>query len=178
MTISAGTLQVGNAQRLNELYRKQGNVINGGVLQVAGPNSYSGGTTISGGTLQVGNANSLGSGVLTASSGVVLTDNGNAADFNGNWIRRNNLNNPTTTPTNAVTTFSGALGDNASLTKTGAGTLVLSGTNNYSGATTISAGSTLQIGNGERSSLPIRIWPSAGSFSATSCSSAARGTTI
>ena len=58
------------------------------------------------------------------------------------------MNNPTTTPTNAVTTFSGALGDNASLTKTGAGTLVLSGTNNYGGATTISAGSTLQLGNG------------------------------
>jgi autotransporter-associated beta strand protein len=98
MTISAGTLQVGNAQRLNELYRKQGNVINGGVLQVAGPNSYSGGTTISGGTLQVGNANSLGSGVLTASSGVVLTDNGNAADFNGNWIRRNNFRTPDIAP--------------------------------------------------------------------------------
>ena len=50
---------------------------------------------------------------------------------------------------NATTTFSGVLqnGPGAlALTKTGTGTLTLSGTNTYSGATTVSAG-TLQAGS-------------------------------
>ena len=75
-TISSGTLQVGNGGQLDALFRKQGNVINGGVLQMTGSNTYSGGTTISGGTLQLGNANALGV----------------ATEFNDNWINRNNLN--------------------------------------------------------------------------------------
>ena len=51
---------------------------------------------------------------------------------------------------NATTTFSGTLQNGAgtlALTKSGTGTLTLSGTNTYSGATTVSAG-TLRAGSG------------------------------
>jgi len=44
----------------------------------------------------------------------------------------------------ASTTYSGALGGSGSLTKTGAGTLILSGTNNYLGTTAVNGG-TLEI---------------------------------
>ena len=99
--ISAGTLQVGNGgngRQLTKLYQGQVNV-NGGVLAVAGNNSYSGGTTVSGGTLIAGggnvnltNANAMGT--LAVSGGTVnLGGNalGSAADFNPNWITCNNL---------------------------------------------------------------------------------------
>ena len=55
---------------------------------------------------------------------------------------------PTVTTNPAVTTTIGAVIDGASgLVKAGTGTLSLTGTNTYSGGTTISAG-TLQVGNG------------------------------
>ncbi len=64
------------AGQLDALFHKQGNVINAGVLQLTGSNTYTGGTTISAGTLQLGNANALGV----------------ATEFNDKWINRNNLN--------------------------------------------------------------------------------------
>ncbi len=59
-----------NREKLNDLYRKQVNV-NGGELNLTGSNTYNGGTTVGGGALAFQNA----------------------ADFNGNWITRNNLGN-------------------------------------------------------------------------------------
>jgi len=63
-----------NGGRLNDLYQKQGNVIAQNGLALTGNNTYSGGTNVSAGTLAVPNS----------------------ADFNGNWIARNNLNNDVT----------------------------------------------------------------------------------
>ncbi|HEV2509259.1 autotransporter domain-containing protein [Bosea sp. (in: a-proteobacteria)] len=75
------------------------------------------------------------------------------------WSAHNNLAHGTFTLTNATDSFTvgAVLADQAanpatgwngtSLTKAGAGTLILTGTNTYTGGTTI-AGGTLQIGNG------------------------------
>ena len=81
------------------------------------------------------------------------------ASYGLSWFAGNNLARGTFTLTNATDTFTvgTALTDQAanpatgwngsSLTKAGAGTLILTGTNTYTGGTTISGG-TLQLGNG------------------------------
>jgi len=87
-------------------------------------NTYTGGTTIANGTLQVGAGGatgSLGSGNVTVNNSLIF--------------------NRTGTLTNGTITGSGTV------TVDGGGKVVLPGDNNY-GATTINAGSTLQIGVG------------------------------
>ena len=87
-------------------------------------NSYTGNTTISAGTLQLGNGG--------ISGGIVgnVIDGGNLA-FNRS---------------DAVT-FSGNVSGTGTLRHNGPGSLTLTGTNTYTGGTTISAG-TLQVGDG------------------------------
>ena len=84
-----------------------------GTLVLTGANAYQGGTMVSAGTLQ-GDTGSL-QGPITNSTSVIF-DQGSAGTYAGN--------------------MSGA-GD---LTKNGSGTLTLSGTNSYSGGTTVTAG--------------------------------------
>ncbi len=88
-----------------------------GTLILAGANGYTGGTTINSGVLQIGAGGTTGS-IL---GGVI--DNGTLA-FN----RSDNV------------TFAGGISGTGSLTKLGAGALLLSGANNYNGATLIAAG--------------------------------------
>lgn len=95
-----------------------------GTVILTAENTYSGGTTIEAGTLQIGDGGTSGS--ITGN----VTNNGTLA-FN----RSDNV------------TFSGSVAGTGKLTKSGAGTLTLTGTNSYFGGTTISAG-TLEIGNG------------------------------
>lgn len=72
--------------------------------------------TLDGGTLQT-------TAGITSSRAVYLTSNNGAIDTAGN-----------------TSTFSGVLNGPGGLTKTGAGTLLLNGTNTYTGATTVSSG--------------------------------------
>ncbi len=144
-TISAGTLQIGNGGTSGTI---AGNItdnsalvfnrsdavtyagsISGtgsltqagtGTLTLTGANTYSGGTTVAAGTL-VGNTTSL-TGNIVDNAALVF--------------------NQTTTGT-----YSGVISGSGSLTKTGAGTLILIGDNTYTGGTLISQG-ILQIGNG------------------------------
>ncbi len=150
-TISAGTIQIGNAGTTGTL--GSGNItdnaalsfdrtdnalvvasiisgtgtvsqIGSGSTTLTAANTYSGTTTISAGTLQVGNAGATG----TLGPGSV-TDNA-ALHFN----RTNNI------------TVANLISGTGSLAQAGTGTTILTAANTYSGATTISAG-TLQIGN-------------------------------
>ena len=148
-TISAGTLQIGNGasggsvagsilnnaalvfDRSNSF--SFGGVISGngtitklgaGTLNLTGHNASSGFTTLSAGTLQIGNG---------GTSGIIAGDiHDNAAlSFN----RSDNI------------TYDAVISGSGSLTKLGAGTLILTGDNTLSGLTTLSAG-TLQLGDG------------------------------
>ena len=111
-----------------------------GTLTLSGTNTYSGGTTLNAGRIVVSNAASLGAstGTLTfaGNSGVQL-----AASFD---TTRNAVINTGVTGTVDTNSFnqniSGNLTGLGSLNKSGAGILILSGSNSYSGATTIAGG--------------------------------------
>ncbi len=98
-----------------------------GILTLTGNNTYTGGTTVSAGTLQIGNG---GSGEFLGSPSVTISNSASLV-FN----QSDSL------------IYSGVIGGNGSLTQSGPGVLTLTGSNTYTGSTTVSAG-TLQIGNG------------------------------
>ena len=100
--------------------------VGGNNLVLTASSTYTGPTTISSGTLQLGNGTT--DGVISTSSGI--TNNG-ALVFNQV----------------ATQSYSNPISGTGTLTKNGAGTLVLNSTNPFSGVTTINSG-TLQIGNG------------------------------
>jgi autotransporter-associated beta strand protein len=142
-----------------------------GSLFLNGANTYTGATTISNGVVQLGNATGLGAtnGGTTVISGATLDLNGQtvageALSLAGTGVGGNGalinssasasslsgaitLTGNSTVGTTGNMTLSGAVGGAFSLTKIGAATLTLSGNNNYSGGTVISAGSVLAGNN-------------------------------
>ncbi len=124
------------------------NQVGTGTTILTGANTYSGGTTISAGVLSVSADNNLGdaAGGLTFNGGVLqvtgtsFTGTSRAIDLGpsgGGFDIVDAANS---------FTVSQALTGGGPLSKLGAGTLILTGDNSYSGGTTISAG-TLQLGN-------------------------------
>ena len=128
-----------------------------GDLVLGGSNSFSGATTISQGMLQLAN-----SAALLNTTVAINTDNGlqfspGVGTYYLGGLSGGNLLQLADTANGAIrlvvgsngasTTFGGAIGGNGSLTKTGPGTLVLSGSDSYSGGTLLNAG-VLQIGSG------------------------------
>src|SRR5205823_6956213 len=100
------------------------NQVGTGTTILTADNTYAGGTTISAGTLQLGDGGMTGSIVGDVSDSGVLAFN-----------RSDSV------------TFRGVISGAGSLVNLGTGTLILTGSNTYTGGTIISAG-TLQIGNG------------------------------
>jgi autotransporter-associated beta strand protein len=136
-------------------------------------NTYTGGTTINQGTLMILNSAALGTGTLAIgnNSATAALDNGNASvttlsstlaqNWNGNWTfvgtHALDMNtgavtldsNTTLTVTANTLTIGGNIGDGSqgySLTKAGAGTLVLNGNDTFSGNLNLNTG-TLTLGN-------------------------------
>ena len=123
--------------------------IGSGGLTLSAANLYTGLTTVNAGTLNYGIANALSSGAVTVSGGTL-----NLATFS-DTVGAVTLTSGSITGTTGVLTgtsyavesgtISGRLGGTATLTKTTAGTVILSNANTYTGLTTVSAG-TLQYG--------------------------------
>ena len=135
-----------------------------GAFTLAASNSYTAGTTVTGGTLIAQLNNSLGTGNLVMNNATAYTTA--AVDFTSaaptvssiassgaglNTIVLGNLSNASSTSLtvgsdNTSTTFAGSIVDagaspaNGQLVKTGSGTLTLSGTNTYTGGTSVLAG--------------------------------------
>jgi fibronectin-binding autotransporter adhesin len=113
-----------------------------GTLALSGSNGFTGTTQLAAGVLALGNANALaGSGSVAFNGGSVRYVSGGAgADISGK-IRGSNAAILIDTNGENVT-FASAINNTntAGLTKSGAGTLTLSGSNAYGGNTTVNAG--------------------------------------
>ena len=128
-----------------------------GTATLSGGNDYSGATGIDAGTLTVGGGSNGGIGdgsAVTVSSGATLNLSGNETigSLAGAGSVTLGTSTLTVSPSSGSTTFSGAISGTGSLTKEGAGTLVLTGTNTHSGTTTVSAG-TLELNSSAGTAL-------------------------
>lgn len=169
-TISAGTLQIGNGGTSGSIL---GDVVNNGTLAfnrsdaltfggaisgsgslvkngagtltLTGVNSYGGGTTLAAGTLSVSSNANLGAsaGGLTFAGGTLQATSSFSTARAANLVGAGAVD----VLSAQIFTMSGTISGAGSLTKTGAGTLILTGDNSHGGGTTVSAG-VLQIGNG------------------------------
>ncbi|QYM79705.1 autotransporter-associated beta strand repeat-containing protein [Horticoccus luteus] len=123
-----------------------------GTLILAGVNTYSGGTSLYGGTLQIAADSALGAVPLSPMGIHLLFGNATLATTAGFTLNANRTIYLTAsaaidTATDTTLAFAGLIQGFGNLTKSGAGTLVLSGANTYTGNTTVSAG-TLVLGTG------------------------------
>ena len=122
-----------------------------GIVTLSGANTYTGATAVNAGTLRLGAANRIAdASALTVASGATF-DLNSLAETVGSIAGAGSITLGTAALVaggdGTSTTFSGAISGTGGLTKTGAGMLTLSGTNVYTGATTISAG-TLRASGG------------------------------
>jgi autotransporter-associated beta strand protein len=156
------------AQSISGIISGMGTLIQNGAgsLTLSGANTFNGQTVIAGGALSLANSlalqestlnynnqgGNLSFGSLTSATLGGLTGAQNLSLLNGSsaGVSLTVGNN------NASTTYSGVLSGLGSLTKAGTGTLILTGNNNYTGATTISAG-VLQLNSGGRSMAGQRM---------------------
>ncbi|NCW28546.1 MAG: hypothetical protein EBV83_09710 [Verrucomicrobia bacterium] len=145
-----------------------------GTLTLSGANTYDGVTAVDAGTVIVTNNSGLGSttGGTTVASGAVLDLNGVTVGAEGLTLAGGTLRDVTSslagnitltansildTSTGDTLTLSGIISGNGyGITKTGAGTVVLSNANTYTGATNIDAG-TLTVSGSLSDSTAVTV---------------------
>ena len=165
--VSGSTLTVSESgsQTFSGLITNSGALVKSGTgtMILAAANTFTGGATLSAGVLRAGNNSALGTGTFALNGGTfasgdstarsitnVITVGGNVqfGDSTGTGnLTLSNVSLGQATRTFTVsnnTTIAGVISNGGAtagaLTKAGTGTLTLSGVNNYTGATTISAG--------------------------------------
>ncbi|MBL8891823.1 MAG: autotransporter-associated beta strand repeat-containing protein [Planctomycetaceae bacterium] len=111
-----------------------------GLMTLSGSNTYSGATNINGGTLAITNNLALGSLGTIGFGGGTLRYSGANVDLSNRFSVDSNQHISIDTNGHDITFASNLISVGGSLAKSGAGKLVLSGTNTYSGTTTINSG--------------------------------------
>ena len=152
ITLGSGTLTVSSGTYGGAISGSGGVTKSGGgtLILTGTQNNYGGSTTINGGTLQLGVPNAL----PTSTAVTLANSSGATLDLHGyqqtvaSLYGGGNVTLGSGTLTVGSGAFSGAISGSGSVTKSGGGTLILTGTNNYSG-TVITQG-TLQIGDGSK----------------------------
>lgn len=163
---------------------------NGGTVALTTANTFVGGVTLSSGTLQIGNDAAVGPGTLALNGGTIrstaaatprtisvpVSVGGNVTFSTSDLTFTGpvTLTGSRTLTVNNTNTFSNGIGESTaslSLTKAGSGILILnSAANNYSGNTTISAG-TLTLGaSAALPNTPIISIAAAGTFNVSALS--------
>uniref|UniRef100_A6VVW9 Autotransporter-associated beta strand repeat protein n=1 Tax=Marinomonas sp. (strain MWYL1) TaxID=400668 RepID=A6VVW9_MARMS len=147
---SGGSVSNANAVRLSGAISGTGALIKegAGTLSLSGINTYTGATTVSAGILTVSGGSAISdTSAVTVASGATFELSTDATETVGSIAGAGNIvaNGGTLTVggDNTSTTFSGVISEGPSgltLNKVGSGTLTLSGSNSYSGSTTVLGG--------------------------------------
>jgi len=142
------TMTIGN----NATQTFSGIVSNGGVtiaatpgstgsIVLSGVNTYTGGTNIDGGILTINNANALSSaGTISFGGGTLRFGTGITTDLSSRFSNAASQSYRFDTNAQNITLANNLTSSGGTLTKLGTGTLTLSGSNSYTGNTTISTG--------------------------------------
>jgi autotransporter-associated beta strand protein len=109
-----------------------------GTLTINASGNYTGSTSINAGTLVMGNASALGTGTISFGGGTLGLFN--TTDLSSRFSTAASQQYKIDTNSQSATFATALNSSGATLAKSGGGTLTLSNTNTYSGATTISAG--------------------------------------
>jgi fibronectin-binding autotransporter adhesin len=163
VTVTSSTLTVGGPVSGAFSLTKAGT----GALALSGSNSYSAGTTLNAGQLNINSATALGTGTFTIAGGSIDNGSGGGLTLAGNNVQNWNGDfafvgsaplalgtgsvtlsaNRQVTVTSSTLTVGGAVSGAFMLTKGGAGTVVLSGNNPFTGGFVL-AGGTAIAGSG------------------------------
>ena len=112
-----------------------------GTLILSGNNTYDGGTTLAGGVVRLDNSNSIGStGTISFTGGVLQFTASNTTDYSARFSTAASQAYNLDTNGQSVALATSLTSVGGSFTKTGNGTLTLSGANSYSGNTNINQG--------------------------------------
>lgn len=109
-------------------------------VTLSGANTYGGGTMLSDGTLSVASSANLPAGPLTFNGGTLQLTGTALTSFDGYTVNWDSFNGGLNLPSGGTLTVPDAIGGVGGLSKSGSGTLILSGANTYSGGTTVNAG--------------------------------------
>jgi autotransporter-associated beta strand protein len=114
---------------------------NTGLLALAGNNSFTGGLALNAGTVEAGSAGALGTtGSITFGGGTLRHGAGNTVDYSARFVSAPGTAYKIATAGQSVTYASPLSGVGSTLTKSGAGTLVLSAVNTFDGQTAVTGG--------------------------------------